>query len=35
MICFALVPAYLMGKLGGWLGEFISADAPTSGQWIG
>ena len=32
---FAIVPALLLGKLGGWLGRFISPDASTYGQLLG
>jgi hypothetical protein len=32
---FAIAPVYPLGKLGGWLGGFISADAATYGQWLG
>lgn len=34
-IFFGIVPVYLLGKLGGWLGGFISEDASTYCQWIG
>ena len=34
-ILFAILPAYLLGILGGWLGGFISPEAATYGQWIG
>ncbi|HMF17666.1 MAG TPA: serine/threonine-protein kinase, partial [Gemmataceae bacterium] len=34
-ILFALLPAYLLGNLGSWLGGFISPEATTIGQWIG
>jgi hypothetical protein len=34
-IIFGIVPALLLGALGGWLGGFISDEASTYGQWIG
>lgn len=34
-LIFGVVPAFLLGKLGGWVGGFISQDASTYGQWIG
>jgi hypothetical protein len=35
ILFFAIVPAYLLGKLGGWLGGFVSEDASAYGRWIG
>ena len=35
VIFFGIVPVYFLGKLGGWVGGFISEDASTYGQWIG
>jgi hypothetical protein len=34
-ILFAILPAYLLGNLGGWLGGFISPEAAKYGQWLG
>ena len=34
-ILFAILPAYLLGSLGGWLGGFVSPEAATVGQWVG
>jgi len=34
-ILFAILPAYLLGNVGGWLGGFISPEAATYGQWVG
>jgi hypothetical protein len=34
-IFFAAVPGLLLGKLGSWLGGFISTDASIYGKWIG
>ncbi len=35
IVLFAIVPAYMLGKLGGWLGGLISQEASTYGQWTG
>lgn|ERR1700722_641043 len=34
-IFFGVVPIYLLGKLCGWVGGYISAEAATYGQWFG
>jgi hypothetical protein len=35
VLLFFIAPAYMLGKLGGWLGGFVSADSATYGQWTG
>lgn len=35
VILSGIGPAFLLGKLGGWLGGHISGDASAYGQWIG
>ena len=35
VIFFGIGPAFLLGKLGGWVGGFISEDASAYGQWLG
>lgn len=35
IIFFAIVPVWLLGILGGWVGDFISVNASTYGRWIG
>ncbi|MCA9024588.1 MAG: hypothetical protein KDA86_05210 [Planctomycetaceae bacterium] len=32
---FAIIPAWLLGKFGRWLGSMISAEAATYGTWCG
>src|SRR5262245_8470494 len=34
-ILFGVVPVYLFGEFGAWLGGFFSPEAVTYGQWIG
>jgi hypothetical protein len=34
-IFFGVIPAYLLGTLGGWVGSFHSGDAAAYGRWIG
>src|SRR5688500_10744444 len=35
IVLFAIVPGYMLGKFGGWLGGLTSQEASTFGQWTG